>query len=118
MNDLKLSDYVTLITVVPESHADKVREAIGKAGGGESGNYAFCSFSVKGIGRFMPKQGANPFQGEIGTLETCPEERIEAICAKDRLEKVIEAIKQAHPYEETVIDLYPIYEIGLKRSKH
>ena len=37
--------YVKIAVNVPESHADALREAIGKAGAGKIGNYSFCSFS-------------------------------------------------------------------------
>ena len=30
--------------------------------------------------------------------------------------KAKDAIKKAHPYEETVIDIYPIYEIARKKG--
>jgi hypothetical protein len=112
---LKVSEYVTIVVVVPESHADLIREIMGQAGAGESPHYSHGSFSVKGKSRFMPKKGSNPFIGKEGTLETVNEERIETICARNRLEKVLEAIKKAHPYEETYIDIYPIYQIGIKR---
>jgi hypothetical protein len=29
----------------------------------------------------------------------------------------LKEIKKAHPYEETVIDIYPVYEIGRKKAK-
>jgi hypothetical protein len=112
---LKLSDYVTIVIIVPESHADIVREAMGRAGAGESKLYAFGSFSVKGISRFMPKKGSRPFIGQEGVLETVIEERVETICPRERLEAVLEEIKKVHPYEETVIDIFPIYEMGYKR---
>ena len=35
------------VVFVPTSHADKVREAIGQAGGGKIGKYTFCSFTTK-----------------------------------------------------------------------
>lgn len=111
------SDYVTIVTTVPESHADQVREAMGRAGAGRVGNYSHCSFSVKGIGRFLPNEGANPHLGKVGTLEEVIEERIETVCARALLEDVLEAIKKAHPYEETVIDIYPVHEIGRKRAR-
>ena len=115
--DLELSEYVTIVTTVPETHADAVREAMGKAGAGQVGNYSYCSFSLKGTGRFRPGKGAHPFLGKEGVWETVAEERIETVCQKDRLERVIAAIKKAHPYEETVIDIYPVYQIGRKQAK-
>lgn len=114
---MKLADYVTLVITVPESHGDRMREALGRAGAGKIGDYSHCSFSVKGIGRFMPDAGANPFIGKPGTLEEVVEERIEAVCAVTILDHVLEEIKKAHPYEETVIDIHPIYEIGRKKAR-
>ncbi len=98
------------ITVtVPATHADLVREAMGQAGAGRIGNYSHCSFTVKGIGRFRPEKGASPFIGEEGQLESVEEEFIEMNCSKQKLEAVVKAIKSAHPYEEPVIDIYPLY---------
>ncbi len=110
------SEYVTIVITVPESHADIFREAMGKAGAGKVGNYSYCSFSVKGIGRFLPNTSAHPEMGKAGALEEVIEERIETVCHKEFLEQVLEAIKKAHPYEETVIDIYPVYEIGRKKG--
>ncbi len=112
---LKESEYVTIVVVVPETHADLIREVMGRTGAGESEHYSHGSFSVKGIGRFMPKKGARPFLGKEGVLETVVEERIETICSRKYLEKVVAEIKKAHPYEVTFIDIYPVYEIGHKK---
>src|SRR5690606_39698825 len=88
--------------------ADDVRQALGEAGAGQVGDYRFCSFSVKGVGRFIPMDGANPAIGERGKLEEVVEERIETVCWRKDLEKVIAAVKAAHPYEEVAIDVYPL----------
>ncbi|MFH1192280.1 MAG: hypothetical protein V1655_02275 [bacterium] len=68
---------------------------MGEAGAGKIANYSFCSFSVKGAGRFKPESGANPAIGEIGKLESVQEERIEVLCKRDIIEDVIEAIKKS-----------------------
>lgn len=99
---------VKLVVFVPEAHADIVRQAMGKAGAGAIGNYKFSTFSVKGIGRFMPQKGAHPAIGKIGKLEEVKEERIETVCYKKDLGKIIKAIKKVHPYEEMAFDVYPL----------
>lgn len=114
---MELSDYVTIVFTVPETHADAVREAMGRAGAGKVGNYSFCSYSIKGIGRFMPNKGTAPYIGKEGVLAEVIEERIETVCSRAILEHVLEVIKKAHPYEEAVIDIYPVYEIGRKKAK-
>ncbi|MBI4116760.1 hypothetical protein HY449_03395 [Candidatus Pacearchaeota archaeon] len=81
-----------------------------RAGRGIIGNYEYCTFSSKGIGRFKPKKGATPFIGKVGEIEEVEEERIEFICPKNKSKKVIKAVKQAHPYEEVAFDIYPLLD--------
>jgi hypothetical protein len=110
------SEYVILRFNVPISHADALRQAAAEAGAGRLGGYTFCSFSTKGVGRFMPQQGSNPFTGEEGVIEEVQEEQIETYCQVNLLQMVVEAIKKAHPYEEMAIEIQPIYEMGRKKG--
>jgi hypothetical protein len=102
------SNKVKIVVFVPESHADAVREAMGNAGAGKIGNYAFCSFSSKGIGRFKPEEGAHPAIGEVGKQESVSEERIEMVCNRTLIEDVVMAMKKVHPYEEVAFDVYAL----------
>jgi len=104
----KNSEVVKLVVFVPETHADKVREVMGKAGAGLVGDYKHCSFSVKGVGRYIPLETAHPTIGQIGKMEEVVEERIETVCYKENLDEVIEAMKKVHPYEEVALDVYPL----------
>ncbi len=99
-----------VIVHAEESNAEAVRQAIGNAGGGKSGNYIHCSFTHKGIGRSLPQEGANPTIGQIGTLEAIPEESIEVICGDDVLSEVIAAIKSVHSYDQPIIEVYKLDE--------
>lgn len=103
-----VSEIVKIVVYVPETHAEKVREALGKNGAGKVGNYDYTSFSAKGIGRFLPLEAAHPAIGKIGELTEVLEERIESVCYEKDLEKIIKAVKEVHPYEEVVIDVYPL----------
>lgn len=102
------SQFVKIVVFVPETAADKVRAALGKAGAGRIGNYSNCSFSTKGLGRFQSDQGANPQVGKVGELEVVIEERIETVCDRSKLKAVIAAIKTAHPYETVAYDVYAL----------
>lgn len=101
-----------LVVYVPETHAYAVREAIGNAGAGHIGNYSHCTFNSRGIGTFLPEEGANPFIGEKGTLEEVEEVRIETIFPASLQKKVIAAMWKAHPYEEVAYDVYPLENKG------
>lgn len=105
-----MSKYKVVVTV-PEKEALKLREAIGNAGGGKVGNYTHCSFSVKGTGRFLPIDAANPTIGQRGQHEKVIEERIEITCDGDNLQAVVAAIREAHSYEEPAIDVYELAEL-------
>lgn len=98
---------IKIVVFVPKSHSNIVRKA-GDAGGGKIGNYGYNSFSTKGIGRFKPLEGAEPYIGKKGKLEEVEEERIEFVCEKDKAKKVISEIRKVHPYEEVALDIYPI----------
>jgi hypothetical protein len=108
---------VKVVVFVPISDADNLRQAIGNAGAGKIGDYSFCSFSSRGIGRFKPEVGASPAIGSVGNIESVEEERIEFVCDRDILDKVIRAIKKVHPYEEIALDVYPIEMFGVYNKK-
>ena len=63
---------------------------------------------MRGTGRFLPGDGAHPAIGEVGKLEEVEEDRIEVSCADDLVSEVVAAIRSVHPYEEPVIDVYPL----------
>ncbi|MCR4281176.1 MAG: hypothetical protein NUV88_02475 [Candidatus Kaiserbacteria bacterium] len=97
-----------IVTYVPVENADAVREAIANAGAGKSEKYSHASFSSRGVGRFKPLLGAHPAIGKIGKLEEVEEEKIEVTCDGGVLNKVLSAIRRAHPYEEPAIDAWEV----------
>ena len=103
-----MANLVKIVVTVPENDANNLRKAMGDADGGRIGNYTHCSFSVKGMGRFLPVNGAKPAIGEVGKLEEVVEERIEVTCEEGKLDNVLKAIREVHPYEEPAVDIYPM----------
>lgn len=99
---------VKLVVFVPKSHTDIVRQAMGDSGAGKIGLYSHCSYSVDGVGRYKPLEGANPHIGKVGKFEEVEEERIECVCDRDEAKEVIEAVRKVHPYEEVSFDIYPL----------
>ncbi len=106
-----MKELVKLVVFVPEENADDVRQALGEAGAGKIGEYTFCSYSLKGVGRFKPNDNANPHIGTAGQMEAVDEERIEVACDKNQAAEIIRVIKEVHPYEEVVIDIYPMLQL-------
>lgn len=98
--------YQKLSVFVPETHAERVYDAMCNAGAGQLGDYDGCAFLTSGQGRFCPQEGANPFLGKIGQCEQVPEVRIEMICPPERVNAVVAAMKAAHPYELPAYDLF------------
>jgi dinuclear metal center YbgI/SA1388 family protein len=95
-----------LVTFCPQDHAHKVREALFAAGAGHIGNYDQCSFNSDGFGTFRGSDAANPFVGEPGKLHFESESRIETIFPYYKEKQVIQALMEAHPYEEVAYDIY------------
>lgn len=51
------------------------------------GRYPWCSYSVRGTGRFFPGEGT---------------------CRRDQARAIAAVVRAAHPYEDVVVDLYPL----------
>jgi dinuclear metal center YbgI/SA1388 family protein len=96
------------VVFVPLEHVEKVREAIFSAGAGFIGNYDKCSYNLEGFGTFRANEKAQPFVGEINSFHQEKEMRIEVILPIYLLNKVLHAMKSAHPYEEPAYDIYPL----------
>ena len=84
---------------VPETHLEKVKNAMFEAGGGKIGNYDRCCWQIEGIGQFRPLEGSNPFSGTQGAMEKDPEWKVEMVCDDPLIEAVIAALLESHPYE-------------------
>lgn len=90
---------------VPPSHLEPLRQAVFEAGAGNLGDYSECSFTALGKGSFRPREQARPFIGTPGgEREEVEEARLEFVFPRHREEAVIQAMIQAHPYEEPAYD--------------
>ena len=102
-----------LIYYVPESHLESTKLAIFEAGAGGIGNYEHCAWQVLGTGQFKPVKGANPFIGELDTLEQLPEWRVETIVTEEKAKAVAKALKANHPYEEPAFEFMQIINVEI-----
>lgn len=93
------------VVFVPVENADAVRAALFAAGGGEIGDYRECSWSVTGLGQFLPSDGAHPVIGTVGTVEFVEETRLEMVADRSARSAMLTALRAAHPYEEVAFDV-------------
>lgn len=101
---------VKIIVTVPPSNVDEVRKVICDQGAGIIGNYTHCSTSVKCVGTFIPSLSANPYIGEKNKLEFVEEKKLEVVCNADIVKKVVNKLREVHPYEEPAIDIIPLLD--------
>jgi dinuclear metal center YbgI/SA1388 family protein len=95
-----------LETYVPAGYEDKVREALFNAGAGNVGNYDQCSFNLEGTGTFRGNEHTHPFLGESGKLSREKETKIECIFEAYKMNQVLNALFEAHPYEEVAYAVF------------
>jgi len=101
-----------VVVFVPKESVSKVKEAMAKAGAGWIGNYSDCFFEQKGTGSFRPLAGTSPYTGTKGELSEVTEYRLETIVQSKILNRVINKMIKAHPYEEVAYDIYPVDNRG------
>ena len=103
-----------LFTFVPLEHAEKVRNAIFAAGGGQISNYSECSFNTEGTGTYKAGKGTNPFIGKIGERHSEPEIKMEIIFPAWLEKGIYSAMIAAHPYEEVAYDIVQLENANLQ----
>ena len=96
------------VIYVPRENAEAVQEAVFAAGAGHIGDYSHCSWSVSGIGQFLPHEGASPAVGSVGSVERVAEDRFEVVAPARVRGAVLAAMRAAHPYEEPAFDIFAL----------
>lgn len=102
------SNQFKIVVYVPENNLDDVANAMFNQGAGIIGEYNQCSFRTDGIGTFKGSQNSNPFIGQKENFEKVNEVRLEILVDSWKLNKVINAMLNSHPYEEPAFDIYPL----------
>lgn len=101
---------VKIFVTIPINDVENVRNAVCNAGAGIIGNYSYCTSSSKSLGTFKPNENANPYIGEKNKIEFVEEERLEFVCDVDKVKRVLDELRKAHPYEEPAIDIFPLID--------
>lgn len=93
-----------LCTYVPEAELEAVKQALFEAGAGRGERYDWCCWQTLGQGQFRPLENASPHLGEVGQVHQLPEFKLEILVEDDCLAAVVQALLQAHPYEQPAWD--------------
>lgn len=92
---------------VPQDSMIEIANAVFEAGAGTIGNYTNCLNDYEVSGQYKPMEGSDPILGEQDKLEKVVERKLEFFVDSFNLQKVISAMKKAHPYETPAYAVYP-----------
>ena len=98
---------------LPESHLSAVQRALAEVDAGHIGRYDCCLSYSPVTSCWRPLEGTSPYLGRAGELSTEPELKVEVTCRTERLEETLRAVRAVHPYEEPVINVIPLYAVGI-----
>ena len=105
--------YCKLEIFVPESHLEAIQRALQAVDAGHIGRYDCCMSYHPVTGCWRPLEGAAPYLGSVGEISAEPELKVEVTCPAERAAETVAAVKAAHPYEEPVVNVIPLWQIGI-----
>ncbi len=93
-----------LVTFVPEEYTLKIVNELSNAGAGNIGKFSHRSYITAGISTLSDGNAEiNNFD-----LSKDSEDKLEMTVPKNKLNKIIQILKESHPYEEVLYDIYKI----------
>ncbi len=104
----KKQELSKLTTYIPKENAEKLLQALYKAGAGSIGNYSECSFNYPGVSTFKGNDFSNPVIGKKNKLEINPETCINVLFEKYKEAQILEALFKNHIYEEVAYEIIPL----------
>ena len=107
-----MEEQVRLELYVPADHLRVVVEALHQAGAGRVGAYDHTCAVTPVTGHWRPLEGATPYEGTVGELSQAPELKVEMRCPRSLASQAVRAARAAHPYEEPVIDVIQLLNVG------
>ncbi|OQA95511.1 MAG: putative GTP cyclohydrolase 1 type 2 [Chloroflexi bacterium ADurb.Bin222] len=100
--------YFKLEVYAPEENVDELLAVLAAAHAGEIGRYDHCASLTPVQGTWRPLEGARPALGQTGELYSGSEVKIEMLCREEYLLEAVQALRDAHPYQEPVINIIPL----------
>lgn len=90
---------------VPPANTAALKQALFREGAGANGDYSECAFTIDGHGEFTPQDGAVPTDGQVGEHYQAAETRIEFVAPTKLRRRLVDTLRNAHPYEEPAFDI-------------
>lgn len=101
--------YCKLEIFIPETHLAVLQAALQAVDAGHIGSYDCCLSYSPVTGCWRPLEGTSPYLGRVGEISSEPELKVEVTCRTEQVDDTVEAVKKIHPYEEPVINVFPLY---------
>ena len=96
-------------TFIPKSALQEMKQALLSVDAGHIGNYCGCITYYPVTGIWHSGENANPTIGKPGEWSEEPELKIEVNVKDGDIEKTVKAVRNAHPYEEPVINCLKLF---------
>ena len=93
---------------IPESHLHDLESALQAVDAGHIGRYDCCLSYSPVMSTWRPLEGTNPFSGKQGEISREREMKVEVTIRGEQLPDVMKVVREAHPYEEPVVNVIPL----------
>ena len=109
LNNIKLinqqnTTYYKVQTFIPKENVENFKDQLNQLGLAKEGNYEYCFFESAGKGQFKPVGEANPYLGQLDSIEYVDEIKLEFMISENEKQITEQAIINYHPYETPVYD--------------
>lgn len=94
---------------LPEETVLPLLNRVNEAGACRTGNYDLTAAYIKVTGCWRPLKGSTPLIGKENSFTQEKEMKLEFCCPEERVRDVLQVIKENHPYEEPVYNVFLLY---------
>lgn len=112
----RYTTYYKVQTFIPKENVENFKDQLNQLGLAKEENYEYCFFESSGKGQFKPVGEANPYLGQLDSIEYVDEIKLEFIISENEKQITEQAIINYHPYETPVYDFIKLQrqsEFGL-----
>ena len=96
----------------PKSDVEAIKSALFDLGAGKIGDYDSCAWQTSGTGQFRPLKGSSPYLGEQNHITQVDEYKVELVCEKDAIRKIVTKLIEVHPYETPAYHIIKVHTLA------